>query len=197
MVPFRALNPRVFDTILTVQFSQYYTSSVISLHYLPFSVIPSIVSLPAPVTYLDSSRLDLASGTTSPTLTCEVWPPNANISLLIAHPIGDAFSPSGSRSQLSLEAIPRGQSSVPFRISQRLVPGNATMGMMDAMTASVPAFSNAAANLEVLGDDQSSIWSRVDSVDVHCRADTKFGAVLSAPFRVALSSKYCVIFTAQ
>ncbi|VDL11768.1 unnamed protein product [Hymenolepis diminuta] len=151
-------------------------------------VIPSIVSLPAPVTYLD--RLELASSSSaSPTLICEVWPPTANTSFYIAHPYlgGGGSSPSGPRSHLSLEPIPTGPSSAPFRITRRIVPGNASLGMMDAMTALVPAFSNAAANLEVLGGDESNIWARVDSVDVHCRVDTKFGAVLSAPFRVVLS----------
>lgn len=142
------------------------------------------------MTYLD--RLELTtSSSASPTLICEVWPPTANTSFYIAHPYlgGGGSSPSGPRSHLSLEPIPTGPSSAPFRITRRIVPGNASLGMMDAMTASVPAFSNAAANLEVLGGDGSNIWARVDSVDVHCRVDTKFGAVLSAPFRVVLSSK--------
>ncbi|VDO15455.1 unnamed protein product [Rodentolepis nana] len=153
------------------------------------SIIPNIVSQPPPVTYLDRSRLELTSSPSHPPLSCEVWPPTANISLYIAHPYlgGGSNSPSGPRSHLSLEPIPTGPSSAPFRITRRIVPSNSTLGLIDPMTASVPAFSNAAANLEVLGGDGSNVWASVDSVDVHCRVDTKFGAVLSAPFRVVIS----------
>lgn len=53
----------------------------------------------------------------------------------------------------------------------------------------VPAFSNAAMTLEIgsHGDrDMDEVW---DAVDVHCRARTQFGEVLSAPFRVVQTSK--------
>lgn len=161
------------------------------LLYFP-AVIPSIVSLPAPVTYLG----DLTSS--SPTLSCEVWPPTANISLYLAHPsIASHPGPSlggPQRSPLALEPIPNGSSSAPFSISRRLVPGNFTTSSM--ATAAVPAFSNAVVNLEVVRgerDGGADMWRRVDSVDVHCRADTEFGAVLSAPFRVVQSSKHLLI----
>ncbi|KAM7534572.1 hypothetical protein Aperf_G00000109056 [Anoplocephala perfoliata] len=149
-------------------------------------VIPSIVSLPAPVTYLGGLTAS------SPTLTCEVWPPTANVSLYLAHPSiasHPGLSLGGSpRSPLGLEPIPTGSSSAPFSISRRLVPGNFTTSSMT--TPAVPAFSNAAVSLEVFGgerDGGADVWRRVDSVDVHCRADTEFGAVLSAPFRVVQS----------
>ncbi|KAL5105771.1 Hemicentin-2 [Taenia crassiceps] len=134
-------------------------------------IIPSIVSLPAPVTYLDAGQPEL-------TLTCEVWPPTANISFFIAHP---SIIATASGGPLSLDPISPDATGA-FSISRRVTtPLNASIGGVGG----VPAFSNASVSLTVRGGGGGNpeVW-RLGAVDVHCRATTQFGSVLSAPFRV-------------
>ncbi|VDM35979.1 unnamed protein product [Hydatigera taeniaeformis] len=144
----------------------------------PFTVvvIPSIVSLPAPVTYLNGSRTELS-------LTCEVWPPTANISFFIAHP---AIMGTEGGSPLSLYPISSDSNGL-FSISRRV-----STPLNDSIGGGVPAFSNTSVSLTVRGggvgsggggDAASKLW-RLGAVDVHCKASTQFGSVLSAPFRV-------------
>ncbi|KAL5964636.1 Cell adhesion molecule-related/down-regulated by oncogene [Taenia solium] len=165
-------------SVLLNAIATYATSSASSLSSASSSdgsnvkirIIPSIVSLPAPVTYLDGSRPEL-------TLTCEVWPPTANISFFIAHP---SIIATASGSPLALDPISPDTTGA-FSISRRVTtPLNASIG-----GGGVAAFSNASVSLTVRGGggENSEVW-RLGAVDVHCRATTQFGSVLSAPFRV-------------
>nr|CDS22430.1 hypothetical protein EgrG_000363500 [Echinococcus granulosus] len=98
-------------------------------------IIPSIVSLPAPVTYLDGNHPDLS-------LTCEVWPPTANISFFIAHP---SIIATASRTPLALDLISPDATGA-FGISRRVsTPPNASFD------GGVLAFSNASYILTVGG----------------------------------------------
>lgn len=129
---------------------------------------------------MDGSRPEL-------TLTCEVWPPTADTSFFIAHP---SIIATASGSPLALDPIsPDGTGA--FSISRRVTtPLNASIG-----GGGVPAFSNASVSLTVRGGGggNSEVW-RLGAVDVHCRATTQFGSVLSAPFRVVQTSRWSVVY---
>ncbi|KAH9279635.1 hypothetical protein ECG_07698 [Echinococcus granulosus] len=165
------LNATVSTATSSTSFSSSSSSSLPDGSNVTIRIIPSIVSLPAPVTYLDGNHPDLS-------LTCEVWPPTANISFFIAHP---SIIATASRTPLALDLISPDATGA-FGISRRVsTPPNASFD------GGVLAFSNASYILTVGGGGgggrKSEVW-RLGAVDVHCRATTQFGSVLSAPFRV-------------
>ncbi|VDL94373.1 unnamed protein product [Schistocephalus solidus] len=65
-------------------------------------ITPDLVSIPPPVSYFDKSRPDTP-------LTCEVWPPNANVSILsvrrVRQGVSSHLSPDVAASGLSLHAL--------------------------------------------------------------------------------------------
>ncbi|VDD76954.1 unnamed protein product [Mesocestoides corti] len=135
------------------------------------SVIPTIVSIPPPVTYLDKSRVSRQESL----LTCKVWPPNANLSILSARP-----------QFLSSPQLPFNLGPVPpdsFAVQEAVVADDP-----EAARPEPSPFSSVVAQLMV--SDTSDVW-HVDYMDLHCKAATQFGTVVSAPFRVVHASLFC------
>uniref|UniRef100_A0A5K3FTK6 Ig-like domain-containing protein n=1 Tax=Mesocestoides corti TaxID=53468 RepID=A0A5K3FTK6_MESCO len=127
-------------------------------------IIPTIVSIPPPVTYLDKSRVSRQESL----LTCKVWPPNANLSILSARP-----------QFLSSPQLPFNLGPVPpdsFAVQEAVVADDP-----EAARPEPSPFSSVVAQLMV--SDTSDVW-HVDYMDLHCKAATQFGTVVSAPFRV-------------
>ncbi|CDS36531.2 hypothetical protein EmuJ_000363500 [Echinococcus multilocularis] len=125
----------LLNAIVSTATSSTSSSSLHDGSNVTIRIIPSIVSLPAPVTYLDGSHPDLS-------LTCEVWPPTANISFFIAHP---SIIPTASRTPLALDLISPDATGA-LGISRRVsTPPNASFD------GGVLAFSNASSILTVRG----------------------------------------------
>ncbi|KAL7055170.1 hypothetical protein AAHC03_024450 [Spirometra sp. Aus1] len=148
-------------------------------------ITPNIVSIPPPVSYFDNSRPDTP-------LTCEVWPPNANVSILSVRrvrPGGGHLSHDAAAAgslllhPLKLESFHQ-QLLLPMPNSTSARAGNELLPPQGSIDGSrnrpLPSpFSNV--GLRIQATDSFDV-SRVDSIDFVCKATTNFGTIISSPF---------------